>query len=849
MPAAGAALVIPAGQTVVLDANTVSLGALRVDGTLVFADRNVALTAASIKVTGAINIGTALQPFISKATVTLTGAPTATNDGVARGINVEGGSLAFYGVAPSPVWTKLNEHAQAGATSFTLSDPVNWTAGSTIAVAPTDYYGVAETERLTLTSAVGTKLTTSSGILKYRWGKLQYVTSAGMSLTPDPTYAPPLAPAPTVLDQRAAVGNLSRNIVIQGADDSAWRDAGFGVHLRVAGITSKVAIVGVEIRRAGQAGKTGRYPLHWDMLSYSPTGQLLGDATGHILKNSAIWNSTNRCVVIHGTNGITVQSNICHDILGYAIYLPDGVERRNVFEGNLALKIRAPAVANRLQQGEDKDCFNCGPAGFMLTNPDNVVRNNLTGDAIAGFWLSYPAKALGQSSAVSIIPNHIALGVFDNNTAHSNKSIGIVLANAVTDEIGHLEQLKYYPTSDGQLENSTNQIRFQMKGNSSYKNRGALYNVVSTPDYLEWKTADNVGVHFKGAGNDGVIARSLVVGYSLNNLTPYPIEWPNEKPSAFATYHSTFGMRDNAVVNMPFVEMTSSGMFKTIDYYMIAADKGQIRNKNNLLINTSAGYRIPPPNLDGQPLANRHWTLAGALWDPHGIWGPKNNWHVFDVPFLTVGATCVPAAPAGKNGSSCNGEYYGVADFTTDFDNNRFNFQSPLEIIRTDGGGAEIGRWTVGDGTTSSLFRQMRHFATRPGGNYTLRFPGRPLPKSFAMGVDNAFRTGDQFIFAVSFDGSVPVTGYTVAGNKYSRDQIKNWRPTDPWYPAARFFKPAASLSEVRASAGDKIWQDSANNLVWIKFQGGLPYPGAASLVPGSDDELYRSYQVLLYAK
>jgi hypothetical protein len=290
-------------------------------------------------------------------------------------------------------------------------------------------------------------------------------------------------------------------------------------------------------------------------------------------------------------------------------------------------------------------------------------------------------------------------------------------------------------------------------------------------------------------------------------------------------------------------------MFKTQDYYMLPADKGQFRNTNNRLISSSPGYRVPPPNMDGLPLNNRNWTLAGALWDPNGVWGPANNWHVFDVPFLTAGATCVKVAPAGQNGASCDGQYYGVGDFQTDFDNGRFRFLSPIEIVRSSAAGAEIGRWTVGDGATSVLFGQMRHFAARPGGTYTLRFPGKPLPKQFNMGIENTFRATDSFVFAVSFDGTVPVTGYTVAGYKFQRDQIKNWAPTDPWYPSARFFKPAASLSEVVASGGDKIWQDKANNLVWIKVQGGLPYPNAANLVPGSDEDLYRTYSVELYPK
>jgi hypothetical protein len=258
---------------------------------------------------------------------------------------VRGGRVEVYGTVPQPVWTKLNDNAPAGATALTLAQSTNWRASDTVAIAPTDYYGVAATERRTVAGANGSQLTLSSGLGAFRWGRLQYVTSQGMSLTPEAGYTPPATPAPTVLDERAAIGNLTRNIVIQAPDDAAWQTAGFGAHIMVTDLRSRVVVDGVEMRRMGQAGVTGRYPIHWHMLSYSGSGALLGDATGNAIRNSAIWNSANRCVVLHATNGVEVRNNICQDIKGHAFFLEDAVERRNVFEGNLALMTRARPAA------------------------------------------------------------------------------------------------------------------------------------------------------------------------------------------------------------------------------------------------------------------------------------------------------------------------------------------------------------------------------------------------------------------------------------------------------------------------------------------------------------------------
>ena len=838
---AGTEVVVPAGATVVLDTDTAALGNLRIEGTLRFAAADVELKAAAIQVSGALQIGSQSAPHLNRATITLSGAPQASgNNGIARGLNVQGGRLELHGAVPQPVWTRLGDHAQAGSSQLALAAAANWRAGDTIAVGPSDFYGVAATERLTLASdAAGQRIATRSALGAARWGRLQYATSTGMSLTPEPGYTPPVSPAPTVLDERAPVANLTRNIVIQGADDSHWRN-GFGAHVMVMGLQSKIVIDGVEMRRMGQSGALGRYPMHWHMLSYA-NGQHVGDAVGHSIKNSAIWQSTNRCIVIHATNGVEVKNNICHDIAGHAYFLEDAVERRNVLEGNLALMIRSPTAGKALKVHETAAVHQAGASGFWLTNPDNTVRANLSGDAQGnGFWLSFARKPSGPSANVALLPDRLPLGVFDDNVAHSNGQPGINLDWVVQDEAGNVAPSRYMPTVDGSESRDDNTLRVAMRRNTVYKNGGhGLWNRVNRPDYPEWVSADNAGVHFAGAGDDGVITRGLLVGRSLNHSGAYP--QGAQPPSAFATYHSTFAMRDNTVVNFAFVDGQSSGAFRTDDYYTLGVDKGTVRNPNNRLVASHPGYRTLPPHLDGKPLANRHWSFAGALWDPNGYWGPKGNFWVYDQPFLTAGASCQPVAPAGRNGSSCAGEYYGVGSFQTDFDMSRYNFLAPIEVTRQDANGQTIGTWSVGDGATSTFLGNMRHFAARPNGRYILRFPGKPNPRWFAMTVGNAWRASDSMLMAVAFDGNTTATGHTVSGYEHGRQA-----PPEP--STTRVFTPAASLAEVAASPGTKLWQDRANHLVWFKLQGGLPYPNGDKLPAQSEEAVYRPISVVFKA-
>jgi hypothetical protein len=854
LPVAGAEVVIPAGRTVVLDAATPALSGLRIEGTLRIEGADAALTAGFIDIpsSGALLAGSATAPYTGKAVVTLTGAPAALNDGVSRGLMVRGGRLELYGKAPQPAWTKLNDHAGSGARTLTLKDATDWKAGDTVVVAPTDFYGRGATERIGLAAASGNTLTLVSGLAKPRWGRLQYVTSSGrMSLEPDPTYTPPASPAPTSLDERAAVGNLSRNIVIQGADDGPWQNAGFGAHVMVMELRSKVVLDSVELRRVGQSGITARYPIHWHMLSYSATGTLLGDATGHELRNSTIWQSANRCVVLHATNGVSVRNNICQDIKGHAFFLEDAVERRNVLEGNLALTTRVPADG-RVLQVHEKQIFEVGPSGFWLTNPDNTVRGNLAADTQGnGFWLAFPEKTLGASATVPLKPFRTAHGVFEDNTAHSARGPGVMFDLPPKDAAGNVSGLMYSSVGpDGKPQDVVlKRITTFKNGDGGYRNR------VFNANYQEWVSADNVGPHFAGSAS-GVLQRALVVAESLNNKDftksgDIPRTYRNEPPSAFATYHSSLAIRDNTVVGFKFVAGRPSGAFKTDDYYLSAVERGTWKNANNRLLGSDPGYRTLPPHLQpGYTEANRlHWTLSGALWDPHGYWGPKGNYSVYDVPFLTAGGNCVPIRQSGEvDGKSCDGQYYGVQSFQTDFDTSRYKFVAPLEATRVDDEGEAIGRWRIDNGATSTMLGWMRHFAARTGGRYVVRFPDRPPPKWVVFNVGNVYRASDHFLIGVAFDGALDATGY-VAATGVNREDPKRWKPSDPWYGSARFLKPAASLAEVESAPGaDRMWQDRERNLVWIKLQGGLFHndPRDPGSVPQDDP---RNYGVMIYPR
>ena len=72
----------------------------------------------------------------------------------------------------------------------------------------------------------------------------------------------------------------------------------------------------------------GSYPFHW---------HLTGNANGQYLRDSVVEKSFQRCVVLHGTNDVSVSNNVCYDHFGHGFFLEDGSEIRNEFKYNIGI--------------------------------------------------------------------------------------------------------------------------------------------------------------------------------------------------------------------------------------------------------------------------------------------------------------------------------------------------------------------------------------------------------------------------------------------------------------------------------------------------------------------------------
>lgn len=885
-PVAGADVLVPAGMKLVLDESTPALRLLTIEGELsVRAALKADLIAAAIVVQGpgaALRAGSASARFTGTLAITLTDTNLAgdvTGMGMGtRGIIVHnGGQLQLFGNPPAVTWTRLGQDAPAAGRELRVAQSLAWPAGQRVVVAPTEWYPLdawalqsqhdayAGTELRTVSRTTGTTLLLSTGLTQFKWGSLQYMTDTGLSLSPG-VFTKPHPDAASVIDERAEVGNLTRNIVIQGINDSVWRLKGFGAQVMIMDRSSVLQLDGVELRQVGQAGIQGRYPIHWHLLSYAADGTELGDATDHFVRNSSIWGSRQRCIVIHGTNGVTVRNNICYDIKGHAIFLEDGVERRNVIEENLVLRVRSPVdsllVALHEQRATGGGCGGAA-SGLWLTNPDNTVRSNAVADAQGnGFWLSYPATPKKQNARVPLRPLNLAHGPFEFNSARANGLFGVALECAMVDDSGSTALTRYAPTVDGSVFNYTNGRRFELTALTLAKNRaGGYLNRTTTPDYRQFVVAGNLQRSITGAVEGGTFKHGLVVAASLNNRQTAPLSGLDPQ-LGIASYHSQMDISENTFsgfVNRGYVLTSNgwdkpSGTFGTDDYYIRPVEKGQARNLNNRLVGSDPGWRALPPHLQpNYTVASRNqWTLAGAIWDPYGMVAGAGRWWVLDHPFLRD-ASCTElrsVVPAGTlaNGLSCAGPYYGVLDFWLNRNlpdaTDRWGLLEKLVARRVSDAGQTLGQWTVEAGFDSRFIGHMRHFAAVKGGWYELSLPLFPnasatkrAPRWLQFHVENLREPGDQLLLSMPFDGATPVTRVLASTNP-------DFARVSGALQDSRLLSAAPTLSDLRTGPGHRYWKDNAGHRIWLKLQPlGLeaPFAGASPL---SDLALYRRYAV-----
>ena len=424
-PVAGDFVIVPAGQTLVLDVRTEVLRILLIQGgELIFDDEadGVELHSENVLIVdgGKLQVGTEEEPYQHRAQIVMYGNVLSTEIPLfgAKTLAVRDGTLDLHGKKIEPTWTRLASTAQAGTNTLHLAEPVSgWEIGGSIVIASTSL-SQRENEELRITSISSNRKTlTVLPPLRYTHISVQHYIN-GRNITTS-----------------AEVGYLTRNVVVRGNADETWAtevrncpqefrpgqfdvqtcffgrfgaetiDDQFGSQIMLhRGPNDKIVgrIEYVEVTRAGQAFRLGRYPIHF---------HLNGDVNGSYVRGCGIHHTFNRAVTVHAVDHLLVEKNVAYNILGHAYFLEDGIEQGNIIQDNLGIFVRASSSLLNVD---------ITPATFWVVNPNNTIRRNAAaGGTHFGFWYRLPLNPTGPSFTTSVLPRNLPLGEFSDNTAHS----------------------------------------------------------------------------------------------------------------------------------------------------------------------------------------------------------------------------------------------------------------------------------------------------------------------------------------------------------------------------------------------------------------------------------------------
>ena len=761
LPADGDVVEIPEGDVVLLDVDTAALGGLLIAGAVVFDDMDLELTSDWIEIHGGLYVGSAQQPYMHEAAITLTG--TQRSDSGCYGnkyIGLLDGTLELYGDPSGAAWTRLDGTVAAGATSITVDEATGWRVGDAIVIASTDYFGYAgetgerydrQVEERTITALNGNLITLDEPLEFMHYGEDQsFGAGASMTLTN------------TVLASRAEVARLSRNVVIRGDGDTAVEGSEsyrYGGHIMAMG-ASRLRLDSVELTRMGQAGLLLRYPIHF---------HLMGDAgNGSFIRNSSLHQLFNRCITIHGTNDVLVRGNAAYGTFGHCYFLEDGAESGNVIDGNLGLQVRAPRAALALLPSDDTYL---GPAVFWLTNPANVVTNNVAASSEGtGFWYALPEHPTGPSYAVfdgeTWFNRRTPLGEFSGNMAHSNASDGLHVDNAPTADTRGLQVASYTPRSDPADKDSA-PVWAVFEGFSAYRHRGSA--AWFRGDYTVLRNAllvDNaVGVTF--ASDTSGLEDSLLVGESDNLGTVMPWErdvsgdrslpqpWnPGFPIRGFEFYDGDVWVKRVHFERYAPSALRQAGAISFLDFTAFSLSPlnhseglsfGQGTNEVYLATRTVAD--LDPGNSD----SNEDGYRSGVFRDLDGtLTGTAGAYVTMNSDFLAAGSCSYRAT---WNANVCDGRYVSLTFYNRD---QQPGALAPVELRRSsdpDAGGA-----------VHTLFGSPHDGPTVPNRHYRALVPighdyhyalAGPAPAEFTVDIGD-IAPGDTMVVSVVYEGSDP---------------------------------------------------------------------------------------------
>lgn len=419
----GATVTIPAGRAVRVDVASIPrLSGLRVDGLLYFPpNSNVKLRVQTgyVLVRGFLRIGSTRTGMTGSSEVTFqmiggrelrvstSGLREGSRSGPqmrsmnfgTRAFAVLGGQLEIAGLSDAcsrNTWRLLASTVNRGARRIRLQGNLGgcWRRGMQIAIAASGY-SPRENERRTIVGVSGSTLTLNAPLQYTHLGQNENKGVRGLTA-----------------EFGAEVILLSRPVKFQ-SDNAGELSGG---HLMIAHTSSPQLIRGAEFSRMGQRGTLGRYPIHAHLCGNAPNFNIVGNS---------VYDSSQRGIVIHASNRVTVRNNVLHTVAGHGIMVAEDHFATNIeVQSNVVIGVR------RIRQGSIAGSTDNQATGIWVGNPQNNLRGNRAGGCErSGIWYEMVTGVTGSAAALpgaaSVNPRSMPLTVFVGNVAHSCADHGV----------------------------------------------------------------------------------------------------------------------------------------------------------------------------------------------------------------------------------------------------------------------------------------------------------------------------------------------------------------------------------------------------------------------------------------
>ena len=460
-------VVIPPDQAIVIDVPLPRLFLVLIQGFVMFdpaATVPLNLNATYIIVYGgALQVGTHDEPFEGDAAITLHGdrwdtveipnfgskvLAVADRGGLSESsfANGEGhevpqsqrGVIDIHGKPRVKTWTQLSTTANAGDKFITLSTPVDFMPGEKLVITgkiieenrgDTNDLMADMPPPCMIERAFQQHSQTSAEEVEVAMVVDSYTIMLVEPLEHTHESELVTTPAGKVVDMRAQVGLLTRNVVIQGDDESPGQM--YGAHT-IAVHGGNLRVENTEVRNCGQARNLGRYCLHFHKAGFQPGGPDLNWRGSYLIGNS-IHHSFQRATTIHGTTHAVVTDNVAYKVHGHNYFVEDGDEEYVRLERNLAVE----TMISPFSLFSD-----CQAASFWTATPKNFWRDNVAANSHGhGFWYELDAGAAGDFTS------HPTLEV-SGNIYHDNNLRGWFIAPKYTpDEPQYFRNNTYYRNS------------------------------------------------------------------------------------------------------------------------------------------------------------------------------------------------------------------------------------------------------------------------------------------------------------------------------------------------------------------------------------------------------------------